>query len=955
MRRFVALLLFSFSFSILLANDFTVRGKIIDQKDHSPLIGVNIILSNTLDTLKTQGTSTDVEGDFSFALVDSGEYLLTVSYISYQTIQKNITIKNNVDLPEIAMKEDSKLLKEVVIEDKQVRVQQLGDTSQYNANAFKVNSDASTEDLLQKMPGVTSENGTVKVNGEEVKKILIDGRQFFGDDTRTAVQNIPADIVDKIQVFDKLSDQSQFTGFDDGNSQKTINIITKNGITNSKFGKFYAGYGGPNNRYSAGLNYSAFKGDRRFTILAMSNNINQQNFNIQDLIGSMGSGNDRQGAGGRGGPGRNSSIGNFLVGQQNGIATTSALGLNYSNKIGKQKKVTLSGSYFFNGSLNENNSASTRNYISSNDSGLVYKEDKDIDSKNFNNRLNFKIEYAIDSSNALTFTPSISTQNYISTSNLLANNFSNTNHSSSNTENKQHSKSFGINFSNDILYQHKFNKKGRTISTNLNTVVNSKANTASLYALNTDRIDTLIATDTLDQKSTLYALSYTIGGNIVYTEPIKKNGQIAINFTPSFTRSTSDKNTNNFDLASDSYSITDSILSNHFINKYITNKIGITYRYNDNKKLSWSIGISGQSALLKNEVIDFTATPVSRHFLSVLPNADLNYKFSKTENLRFFYRTSNNPPSIAQLQNVIDNSNSLILTSGNEMLKQNFSQTIGIRYSRANTAKATNFFLFTNATNTINYIANATTIFSRDTIIQGVKMNAGTQFIQPVNLNGYWNVRTFLTYGFPITKMKSNMNVNAGFVYLRTPTLINMSKNIANAYTLNAGITLSSNISKKIDFTLSYHANYNIVRNTLQRINNANYYNHTATARFNYQFWKGFVFNTSVSNTLNAGGSSNYNTSYWLLNASLAYKFLKDESLEVKFSANDILNQNKNITRNVTEVYVEDIQSTALRRYFMGTITYSLRKLGTGNADADKPKDFMLLPPPSGMPPPPGH
>ncbi|HNK75619.1 MAG TPA: TonB-dependent receptor, partial [Chitinophagales bacterium] len=526
---------------------------------------------------------------------------------------------------------------------------------------------------------------------------------------------------------------------------------------------------------------------------------------------------------------------------------------------------------------------------------------------------------------------------------------------SSNTENKQHSKSFGINFSNDILYQHKFIKKGRTISTNLNTVVNSKANTASLYALNTDRIDTLIATDTLDQKSTLYALSYTIGGNIVYTEPIKKNGQIAINFAPSFTRSTSDKNTNNFDLASDSYSITDSILSNHFINKYITNKIGITYRYNDAKKLSWSIGISGQSALLKNEVIDFTATPVSRHFLSVLPNADLNYKFSKTENLRFFYRTSNNPPSIAQLQNVIDNSNSLILTSGNEMLKQNFSQTIGIRYSRANTAKATNFFLFTNATNTINYIANATTIFSRDTIIQGVKMNAGTQFIQPVNLNGYWNVRTFLTYGFPITKMKSNMNVNAGFVYLRTPTLINLSKNIANAYTLNAGITLSSNISKKIDFTLSYHANYNIVRNSLQRINNANYYNHTATARFNYQFWKGFVFNTSVSNTLNAGGSSNYNTSYWLLNASLAYKFLKDESLEVKFTANDILNQNKNITRNVTEVYVEDIQSTALRRYFMGTITYSLRKLGTGNADADKPKDFMLLPPPSGMPPPPGH
>jgi hypothetical protein len=322
--------------------------------------------------------------------------------------------------------EESKLLKEVVIEEKQIRVQQLGDTSQFNANAFKTNKDATTEDLLVKMPGVTSENGTVKVNGEEVKRILVDGKPFFGDDPRTTMQNLPADVIDKVQVFDRLSDQSLFTGFDDGNAQKTINIVTKNGMNNSKFGRFYAGYGGPDNRFNIGLNYNTFKGDKRFSILAMSNNINQQNFNIQDLVGatSSGSANSGQGGGrgGQGGGGRNSPVNNFLVGQQNGIATTTALGLNYSNKIGKEKKVTLSGSYFFNGTKNENISLSNRNYISNSDSGLVYNETKEITSKNFNNRLNLRIEYVIDSSNSLTITPSISSQNYISSSILNATN-----------------------------------------------------------------------------------------------------------------------------------------------------------------------------------------------------------------------------------------------------------------------------------------------------------------------------------------------------------------------------------------------------------------------------------------------------------------------------------------------------------------------------------------------------
>ena len=696
---------------------YSVSGKVLDTKDNAPLIGVNILLVNPLDSAANKGTSTDADGYFRLDGIMNGQYILNISYISYKKVEKKLSVKDApVELENLMLTEDSKLLKEVVVEAKQIRVQQLGDTSQFNADAFKVNKDASTEDLLLKMPGVTSDNGTVKVNGEEVKKILVNGKPFFGDDPRAAIQNLPAEIIDKIQVFDRMSDQAAFTGFDDGNSQKTINILTKNGLAASKLGKFYAGYGGPGNRFNVGFNVNAFNGDRRVSLLGMSNNINQQNFNIQDLVGATGTSGNR-GGGGQGRMGRNNPVNNFLIGQQNGISTTTALGLNYADKIGKQKKVSVSGSYFFNATLNDNISTSTRNYISTSDSGLVYDETKETNSKNFNNRLNMRIEYAIDSNNTLIVTPSLSTQNNKSTSALDAANIKNTETVSS-TSTNQSVRHTGINFSNDILYQHKFLKKGRTISVNLTTSVNTRKSAVDLFTMNTSQPDSIILTDSIDQKAVVKSIGYTISGSVVYTEPVKKFGQFSITYTPSFTKSISDRTTNNFDTLTGDYTDLDTTLSNRFINHYITNKLGIAYRYN-NKKINWTIGVGGQHALLQSNQTFPEIFSVNKSFWSVLPNVEFNYKLSKTDNLRFFYRTSTNPPSITQLQDVIDNSNSLMLTSGNPDLKQTFTQNIGLRVGRTNTDKATNLFVFVNASNTINYISNATTFFQRDTLCDG--------------------------------------------------------------------------------------------------------------------------------------------------------------------------------------------------------------------------------------------
>jgi hypothetical protein len=962
MKLLSALMAKHFLFSLFLCTTFfsfsqnySVSGKVIDSKDNSPLIGVNVLITNTQDTTQWKGATTDLDGNFTISDLSKSTYLLNLSYVSYKTINRKIEVNDSVDLGNISMSEESKLLKEVLIEDKQIRAQQLSDTTQYNAGSFKTNKDATVEDLITKMPGITSDNGTVKVNGEQVKKILVDGKEFFGDDPNIALKNLPAEVIDKVQVFDKLSDQAQLTGFDDGNSQKTVNFITKKGKNNGTFGKIYAGYGGPGNRYLAGGSVNIFKNDRRFSIIGMSNNINQQNFNSQDLLGiSSGSGNTR-GAGGGGFGGRRSrggdGLNNFLVGQQNGIITTHSIGINYSDLWGKQKKVKITGSYFFNASKNVNQNELTRTYITESDSGLVYRESSNSTTNNFNHRVNLRIEYTIDSSNSLTFIPRLSFQNNKSNSDVSGASFINSESLLSSIENHTSSKQSGYNFSNDILYRHKFKKKGRTISAGFTTAFNNKKADNTLYSLtNLTTSDSII-----NQTSGTHSKSYTISYNLAYTEPIKKYGQLQINYNPSYTKSNSEKTTFNYDSLTNGYSSLDSSLSNKFDNTYLTNRAGINYRYNKDK-LSWMVGLNFQHALLQSEHLFPDTFEVRKTFYSALPQAMLNYKFTKEKNLRFMYRTNTNPPSISQLQDVINNSNPLLLTTGNPDLKQSYTHTLITNYAQNNVSKASNFFAFLFASYTQNYIANATFLPSNDSLLgDGILLPRGGQLTKPVNLNGYWNVRTFLTYGFPVSKLKSNFNVNGGFTYARSPGLINNVKNFSNNYALNAGVVLSSNISEKIDFTISYSANYNIVKNTARAQSNSNYFNHTASAKFNWQFWKGFVVNTSINNTLYRGIAS-YNSSFWLWNASLAYKFLKDESLEVKVSAYDLLKQNKNVSRDVTETYIEDSRTQSLQRYFMGTITYNLRKFG-GGSDQKAPKDFLENPPPTrrGTPPPPGN
>ena len=282
-----------------------VSGILVDNKSKLPVIGVVIRLAKIADTTDVVSTSSDRSGLFSFANMNFGSYRLQASRVGYTTMIRRVAIDSSTyDLGTMEMAESAIPLKEVVVESAVPPALQKGDTTEFNAGAFKMNRDAVAEDLVAKMPGVTIENGTVKTQGEDVQRVLVDGKPFFGNDPTMAMRNLPADVIDKIQVFDKMSEQSEFMGFDDGRSVKTMNFVTRPERRNGRFGKAYGGYG-DGDRYLGGGNVNSFQAEKRISFLGLANNVNQQNFSTQDLLGATGGGggNRRGGFFGGDGPG----------------------------------------------------------------------------------------------------------------------------------------------------------------------------------------------------------------------------------------------------------------------------------------------------------------------------------------------------------------------------------------------------------------------------------------------------------------------------------------------------------------------------------------------------------------------------------------------------------------------------------------------------------------------------
>jgi hypothetical protein len=927
------------------ANAQSIKGRLLDLNENKPLRGATLTLTSLKDSLQKFSAISDSSGRFQFSDLERDSFVLNVSFIGYEDFKQIVAVKDTaINLGTLFIPKSIKQLGEVTVITKTPPTQQKGDTIQYNASQFKVNPDATAEDMVKKLPGVTVDRqGNVTAQGEQVKKITIDGRDFFGDDATVALRNLPAEIIDKIQVFDRLSDQSQFTGFDDGNTQKAVNIVTKANMRNGQFGRMYAGYG-TDDRYSAGGNVSFFKNNRRISLVGLANNVNQQNFATQDLLGVTSSGGSRGGFGGFGGgqagnrgqgsnrSGASSSggnfgsfggQGNFLVGQQSGISKTNAIGINFSDVWAK--KLTVSGSYFFNNSNNTNQQLTNR-VTTLNDSNFFYKENSLSRSKNYNNRVNLRLDYKIDSFNSILITPNLSFQKNHSVSQFSALNSYDGVTPTSSADNNTDAATSGYNISNNLLFRHSFRKRGRTISFGINTAMNKK--TGDVYIVSDNKSfdsSSAVLTDSVQQQFTdNLTNSHTVSVNLAYTEPVGKKGQLQINYNPSFTKSRADQETFLFDQAGQKYSLFDTSLSNKFDNHYNTQNGGLSYRLADRDK-QFSVGINFQHSDLFSDHTFPELTTVKRSFSNVLPNLQFGRKISPKSSINVFFRTSVNPPSVTQLQNVYNKNNPLLISIGNPDLKQQYTSSLVTRYTFTNTQKGQSFFanLFVQKTN--DYISNAVFIARRDSVLApSIVLFKGSQLTLPVNLPGYWSVRSFLTYGQPVKFIKSNVNINAGLTYSSLPGLINNVKTNTDNYNYSMGAVIASNVSEYVDFNLSYNANFNVIAGQPQN----NQVSQNAGIQFNLLSKKGWYFQNDLNNQSYTYKGTTPDQSFWLWNISVGKKFLKDQKGDVKLSVFDLLRQNRSISRTVTEVYVEDVQSQVLRQYFMLTLSYKLKNFG---------------------------
>ncbi|MCU0390727.1 MAG: outer membrane beta-barrel protein [Thermoflexibacter sp.] len=930
---------FAFCFSALShAQILEVKARVLDSLDKSPLVSANVILTGLRDSSAKFFTSTDIQGRFSVKPTQRQSYQLKIKFLGYKDLDTTLVFSQAVlDLGTLLLAPKTSMLKQVEVVGQSALAKQKGDTVELSTKAYKTNKDASAEDLLKKMPGFTLENGNVQAQGENVGRVLVDGKEFFGDDAAIALRNLPSEVIDKIQVFDRLSEQSQFSGFDDGNTIKTINIVTKADKRNGQFGKVYGGYG-TDDRYQAGANVNYFKNARRISVIGLSNNINQQNFSSQDLVGIGGNqgggnrgqggqgGNRQQGSGNRGqggqGGGGQNNANNFLVGQQSGITTTHSIGVNYSDNWGK--KTTVTGSYFFNQGNNVNQQTLARTLFLANNLNQFYDQTSLSDTKNQNHRLNFRIEYKIDSANSLLITPRLSLQTNQSFTDLTGANAQAERRPLNSTQNTSSSNAFAYNFGNEILFRHAFKKRGKTYSVSVTTNANQRESESFLLA-QSQFFQTNGASNTnQNQKTEQQVNGYALVGNVSYTEPLTRRSILQLEYNLSYSNNYSDRKTNRFNQLSQEFGILDTLLSNTFDNDYITHRGGASYRLNQSRRMQLTAGFAYQNSELIGKQVFPRNNLTERTFNNLLPNLNFRYFFSIHKNIRLIYRTSVNAPSINQLQNVINNSNPLFLSTGNPDLKQSYNHNFSLRYSANNPERATTFFTFLNINQTQNGIGNATFIAARDTLIGNeVILKRGSQLTLPININGLWNVNYFTVYGLPIKKLKITVNFNTRIGYSRLQSQINGNANLSDNYTLSQGVNIASNISENIDFNLSYTGNYNIVENSIQAQLNNSFYSQTTNLRTNFLF-KNFLFQNDIGHTWFTGLTGGFNQNFLLWNMSIGKKFWKQTG-ELKLSVFDLLNQNNSIVRNVADSYIEDVRTQVLRQYYMLIFTYNLR------------------------------
>ncbi|MFN8346108.1 MAG: outer membrane beta-barrel protein [Spirosomataceae bacterium] len=913
-------LLFTLHFSpTAFAQKITIKGVLRDSSNR-PLEGATVMLLDGKDTSLVSFARSQSAGGFEFKNIANAPYFLKVTYVGLQPLNRLITPANGdlLDLGPIPMLPVPKDLKEVVIKGERDPVTIKQDTIEYNAGSFKVQPNAVVEDLLKRLPGVeVDRDGTVKAQGQQVRRVTVDGKEFFGRDPKIATKNLPADAVDKVQVFDRKSDQAQFTGIDDGQREKTINLSLKEEKKKGVFGNATAGVG-PDSRYMLKANFNRFTKTRQISFLGMANNVNQQGFSIDDYMNFTGAAQKMMSGGGvrlQFNSDDDAAIPLNFGGRNNGFVKSAGAGLNYNDQL--SKKTDLQSSYFYN-QLDQLIERETNRESFLPSGSFKTKQNTAQNTGNATHRANWTIDHKIDSLNSLKWT---NNANY-------AQNNSNTGSSSSSSnangllenEGTRQSNSKGNNWkvNSELLWRHKFGKKGRTLSTNLTLGLEQSDRDGTLRAVNSfynaagqkNRVDTLRQTNTQANDRQSYGLTAS------YTEPLGKRRFLELNYAVNFSQN--DVNRRVYDVNGEGQSPRlNTRLSTQYQNDYIYQRGGFNLRFND-KLYNFSFGTSLQRSSLEGDLV-LQNTHIARTFTNVLPNLRFQYNFAASRNLNLTYDTDVQQPNILQLSPIVDNSDPLNISTGNPNLQPEYNHRVTLNFFNFNQLNFSNFFAFVNLNYTTNKIANSQEI-DADLV----------RTYRPVNVKDDYTLISNISKGFRIKAINTRVNFSTNLFLNRGITPINGVDNRTRRWESRNKLRLDYRYKEILDLSTSATIAYNQTQYSLNAALNQSYVNQTYDVEGNIKLSKTLNFSSALDYSIYNFASSSFNQKVPIWNASVSKFFLKNNKGELKFSVVDMLNRNVGISRSAQVNFVQDERIRSLGRYFLLSFTYSLKSFMGG-------------------------
>jgi hypothetical protein len=928
------LLLFIFCSTHLFAQKISITGIVADG-DGKAMENATVLLLAASDSSLISFGRTKANGTFELKNVAlSAACFLKLTFVGYEPYFQDIakdtkpTNGNTLELGGIRMTPLSKILNEAVVKAERDPVKINGDTTEFNASSFKVQPNATTEDLIKKLPGMeVDRNGNVKAQGEAVTQILVNGKKFFGKDPKIAMQNLPAGAVDKVKVYDKRSDQADFSGIDDGEREKTIDIQLKKDYSQGTFGNGTLGGGGDEknaaSRYLGKFAINSFSKTQQLSFLGNGNNINQTGFSMEDYAGFTGASRQMASGGGMRISSDNTNGVPLDMGGTKGFLKTWSGGVNY-NKV-FSKKTELNMSYFFNDQGSNNRTITNRENFLANKTSFLSNSDATSVTNNQNHRLNLTFDQKIDTFTSLKLTSTVSmtknsSDNFTKSENLRSD--KTPQNSGLNTNITEGS---GISAQNSLLLRRRFLKKGRTVSANFFFNYNESTSNGNLNTTNTyynDGIGTPILTRQDDNRVNNRS---NYGSTVSFTEPLGKRQYLEANYSYSATVNAADREV--YKYVNNERSL-NSNLSNQYTNDYIYQRTGLTYR-NNRKEWNFSSGLQYQHSDLNGKLITKDTT-VKKAYDFALPNIRFEYSPVQGKRATISYETSVREPSITQLQPISDNSNPLYISKGNPDLKPEYNNRVRIGYNHFNQATFSAFF----SNISLNYTNNKiTTAQTTDTVLRRLS--------QPINVRNDISSNGFIGYNVPLVPQLLRFNMRSNFSYGRGISLINSSDNLLNPNAKTSsienltnragiGLTLGMTLTVKdsFDFTLSGTVNHNTTAYSIQSTKNQKYDVYDFETDFNWRLPLGLKISSSFTYNVIQGNTFGKSTGIPLLGAAISKYMLKQNRGELKFQMVDILNKNQGLTRSADVNYIQEERVASLGRYALLSFTYAFNPMG---------------------------